>query len=139
MNIINAAETAATAALPQVAVAKLGARAILYILAGLAVAALLGWLVWSMFIRPGQQADALKQSQATAAGATSQVETAKAAASTVETFHDTTRIIREITETNHAKIMAAPGAGDALNPAVAAAGRAALCVRPIYAGDPACA
>lgn len=43
-----------------------------------------------------------------------------------------------LTRSNEREIQAAPGASDAVNPAVAAAGRAALCRREAYRNSPRC-
>lgn len=132
------AEGAVTAVVPQAAVARVGIKAIMYLVGGVLVIGTVWFLVWWFVIRPGELEDEAAQSKADAAAAHSETTTLEGSQRVTEKFTDTTRIIREITETTNAKILSAPGATDRVNPVIADATVAALCLQPVYSGKPPC-
>lgn len=95
-------------------------------------------LLWSAFIRPGE----LKAEAATARAETTVAkgEAAKGADARriTEETHETIRTIERQTIINERTIRAAAGADQPMAPDVAAAGRAALCLRHAYQLHPAC-
>jgi hypothetical protein len=106
----------------------------------IAAAGLLGFalLVWLVIVRPGQNAREAATARGEAVVATGEAKKAGEAVVIVQGATNTIREIERVTVQGNAAILAAPGAASALPADVAAAGRRALCLHPVYHGDPAC-
>lgn len=134
MSIITEAETAAEVLAPGVAPARLGLR----LAAGVAALLIVGFILWWVFVHPGQLRQAAGQAKVEShladAGAT-----AATAAIAEQVVHDRTiTTIHEITKEGENAVHSAAGA-DEHAPAVAAALGAALCRMRTYAAEPDCA
>lgn len=134
MNIIGDAEAIAETVAPQLRIARWA----VYLIGMALAAALVGFLVWWVVIRPGQlrqqaaQAHVdVKMSDAGAAAATTALKETVIHDREVTTIHDITR------EGENA-VRSAAGA-DVHSPDVAAAQRAALCGMRTYQPQPGCA
>lgn len=111
------------------------------LLAALALLALLliGLGIWWFLLRPGRQQDKAAGAQAEATIAAAAPRIARDTLKEVDRYHEKTTEIRTITAAGNAAIAAADGAAHPMAPAVAAAGRAALCMHKIYRAHPGCA
>ena len=134
MNVIADAEAVAETVAPQLRVARWA----VYLIGLLVAAAVVGFLVWWVVIRPRQ---------AHVAAATARVEAATSAA-TAGAAQDTTKITLDVvqhraaidvtTQENARAIYAAPRAADSIGADLDRVGRAALCLRDAYQSDPGC-
>ena len=105
---------------------------------GAVAAVFLGFAVWWIFIHPGEQHAALVKAKVSTEAVQATLDTSKAANTLVEHNTETFHTIDHLTETNHETIVAAPGANDAVNPALVDAALHALCMRDVYHGTAAC-
>jgi hypothetical protein len=99
---------------------------------------LAGVLVWWLFLRPSQLKAEAVNARADATVAKGEAAKGADARQIQEKTHEIIRTIERQTIINERTIRAAPGAGQPMAPDVARAGRAALCLRHAYRGDPAC-
>lgn len=134
-NLTDVVETA----VPQVRVARLGAKGVLYGIAAILAVAALSWLIWALVIRPRNDAVKVATAQAGAVVSDKQAEAVSDAQRVVIDVMNHTSAIDAQTRSNHDRIVNAPGASQTVPPAVAIAGRRSLCLRPTYLGNPACA
>lgn len=108
------------------------------IIIGLALVAAVAFALWWLLIRPHAAqvaATAARLDTATAQAATALTQDAMSETLAVGNDH---AAIDAATQENDRAIHAAPGADVALDPAVARAGRAALCLRAAYRGKNGC-
>lgn len=138
MSIIGVGETLVTAAVPQVAVARFGARAILYLVAAVLAAGLLWFVGDRLFFAPARHKAEVAQLATTVKASAAVTETAKDATATGTEIQIVRDRIERITRENTVRIMAAPGASAAVTPEFDAAWLAAVCVRDANQHDPAC-
>lgn len=111
-------------------------RARLLLLAGAAALAL--WLGWLLLIRPGQAERQAAEAGAAVVAAEGRAKAAADAAPIIERHYQTVREIERATSDGATGVLAAEGAADRVPAAVDRAGRAALCLQPLYRGDAAC-
>ena len=123
---------------PQVRAAVWGGKALIYVVGVVLLLAAVGVVVWLVFVRPAHDRQAAAQARAEAGAAHGQAETAKDAVATAERVQIVHDRIERITHDNTTRIMAAPGAAEAVPSAVAIELHNALCLRDAYRGDPAC-
>lgn len=106
---------------------------------GLIVAALVAYAAYSFFTGPQRRAAEQLTTKVEVAGSKAAADTAETAIKSTERLVQNEMRIHEITRETRDVIYAQPGATDQINPALADAARARLCLRPIFANDPACA
>ena len=106
--------------------------------AGLALAIAIicgvGWLITA----PSRHAAEVAKAHAAQVIGSAETQSAQDATAIVAQTGTEAATIDATTRKNDASITAAPGAQDAVAPAVADAGRRALCLRHAYAHDPGC-
>lgn len=93
---------------------------------------------WWLLTEPGRARQRAAQAEASAADARAGQASARDAITVTEAAHAADDRSAALTQENTRAIQAAPGADAPLPPAVAAAGRRALCLRVAAAGDPRC-
>ena len=113
---------------------KLSARVIAMIVA--AIVAVL--VIWAAFHFWEKSRSAASQARVERSQAQAASDSSKDAIGTVAASGARETASEDLTRSNEQTIRNAPGAGDVVNPAADAAGRAALCRRDAYRNDPRC-
>lgn len=134
MGIVNEAERQVALLVPGVAPARFGFYAIGAAIVALAVA----FIIWWVFIHPGQLADEAERAKGASIIAAGQAAAATDATHTVTEHYNHDQVTVTLQEKGSHAIETAPGAQSVVPVAVGDAARAAICMYASARRDPAC-